>query len=1149
MTAQMTPASSAGFTLRDSDARKIIGESLGETLFVEASAGTGKTSSLVGRVVNLVATGTATLDRIAAITFTEAAAAELRDRARQELERAAEDSSRTEEEQKRCRQGIADLDQAAIRTLHAFAALLLHERPLEAGLPPAFETSDEIVAGIRFNEAWDVWLDQALEEDSPLAPHLAIAITLGMTLSQIKDTALEFHKNYTDLTDICFNAATPVPAESSQLVADEWPEVQRLCQFSKLGGEDRLYNHVESKAGGLRRLAQTRPGSTASYRLLRRVLPLKYSRGRQGDWNIDPHTGDNACAALKRTLSELNDAVSEEIEQARRAALLPILEGLRRFVLDYAGQRRAEGRAEFHDLLVWARELLRDNLEVRDHFRRRFSHLLIDEAQDTDPIQAEIAMFLAESVPEGTQATSRPTAWDQIVPETGKLFVVGDPKQSIYRFRRADVVQMKHLQQRMEQSGGLTVSLVQNFRSQERLVVWVNRVFGQWMEDDRSENAGHGYVQADYEEMSASRVGAATGPFQPQVWSLADEESGDGMDTTRRQEAADIASLLGQMVAQEWQTLDREATEASGHEIYRPVGYSDICILMPTRTGIQSLERGLEGRNIPYRLESASLIFETQEIRDLLNCLKAIDDPADQVATVAALRSPAFGCSDIDLLRHHEAGGRFDYLAEPAGRREGPVSQALTALRGFHEERGWRSTGALIDHFVRERGLMETAVGHPRMREQWRRYRFMVEQAWQFAAAGGNSLRAFVEWVEEQISERARVTESPVPESDEEAVRVMTVHAAKGLEFPVVVLTGINSDPSRRRNIALFERSEGRVEVGIGPSDNRFGTPGFEDLANREQHLSESEHIRLMYVAATRARDHLVLSLRRPSGKRGSESAAGRISDYLSESAELWRPVALEHPAEIPQSESEHDSGVPDTGAPAEHSVEARDRWAAERESLFRELGCPASVAATSLGRKKGGEEDDGKEELDTVEPSRRGRAGTAVGRAVHAVLQAIDLETGDGIADRARAQAAAEGVPSREAEVVRLSRVAVDSDVVKRAVASGRFWREVPVAVATGGGSLHGFIDLLFDEGNGLVVVDYKTDSISASEALEAVQRYRLQGGAYAHAIEQLTGKPVKEVVFLYLQPRREARLEDLPQAMQDAQAEAEALLSAPGA
>ena len=168
------------------------------------------------------------------------------------------------------------------------------------------------------------------------------------------------------------------------------------------------------------------------------------------------------------------------------------------------------------------------------------------------------------------------------------------------------------------------------------------------------------------------------------------------------------------------------------------------------------------------------------------------------------------------------------------------------------------------------------------------------------------------------------------------------------------------------------------------------------------------------------------------------------------------------------------------------------------------------------------------------------------MGRAVHAVLQVIDLDTGEGIADRARAQAMAEGVPRREEEIARLARVAVDSRIVRRAVGSGRFWREVPVAVGTAGGSLHGFIDLLFEEDDGLVVVDYKTDSVDAAETAESVSRYRLQGGAYAHAIQQTTGRPVKEVVFLYLQRNIEEPLTGLTQAMREAQANAEAALSA---
>ena len=491
--------------------------------------------------------------------------------------------------------------------------------------------------------------------------------------------------------------------------------------------------------------------------------------------------------------------------------------------------------------------------------------------------------------------------WD---PERGKLFVVGDPKQSIYRFRRADVEQMRHLQQQMEAAGGRTISLVQNFRSHQPLTDWVNHLFKRWMGDEEARDH-MGHAQADYEAMEPRWQANTETPMRPRVWALADELVDGRIDDIRRQEAEEIAALLPQVVTDAWQALDREATEKSGREVYRPANYSDICILMPARTALPALERAMESRNIPYRLESASLIFETQEVRDLLNCLMAIDDPADRVAAVAALRSPAFGCSDVELFRHHAAGGRFDYLAEPSDKGDGPVLEALTVLRCFHDDRLWESTAYLIDRFVRERCLMEASAGHPKMREQWRRYRFMVERAWQFAAAGGDSLRAFIQWVEDQIAERARLAESPVPESDEESVRVMTIHAAKGLEFPVVILTGINSQRNHRGSPVLFNRQGGRVEVGVGPGRNRFSTSGYEELKTREDLMSEAENVRLMYVAATRARDHLVLSLRRPSNAKVENVSAAAISYHLADSPHLWEPVTLLTPPKPVDSDGE----------------------------------------------------------------------------------------------------------------------------------------------------------------------------------------------------------------------------------------------------
>ena len=1145
------------FTPTDESVRQDIRHQLDETLFVEASAGTGKTSSLVERMVNLVATGRTTLDRIAAITFTEAAAAELRDRVRQRLEEVAVDESRSVEEREHCRQGVSDLDQAAVRTLHSFAAQLLHERPLEAGLPPGFDTSAEVVTGIKFDEEWNEWLDLVLEQESPIAEHLSLAISLGVTLEHLRKLTLDFHANYADLEGVHFTSTKPEVGSAAQAFDELWPEVEGLCRFCK-NEEDRLYQHIKNLGLPVQDLKKTQPGTLAYYRRLNKLPGFSTRNGSQRNWDSDPSSKTNACTALKDLLPSLDEAVAQEMEQIKGFALAHILESLRVFVLEYARRRKLEGRAEFHDLLVWARDMLRDRLDVRDHFRKRFSHLLIDESQDTDPIQAEIAMFLSEAVPDGTADEDRPRTWRQVLPETGKLFVVGDPKQSIYRFRRADVEQMRLLQERMEQAGGRNVHLVQNFRSQEPIISWVNHLFQQWMgsgsDEGNDQNEGpeaqegkEAYIQAAYDSMDYRWSGCAEGPFGPRVWALADEEMDGGVQGVRRQEAEDIGSLLRQIVEQQWQKLDRETTDATGRESFKPVGYSDICILIRSRTSLPELERGLEAANIPFRLESASLIFETQEVRDLLNCLRAIDNPVDRIATVAALRSPAFGCSDIDLLQHFERGGQFDYLAAPVRGEDSIVGGALAVLKRFHEERLWESPAVLIERFVRNRQLLEAATTHPRMREQWRRYRFMVEQAWQYAEAGGNSLRAFVGWIDDQISERVRVTETPVPESDEEAVRVMTIHAAKGLEFPVVILTDINSSSgSNNPPPSLFDRQRNAVEVNLGSGKSRFKTPGYDDLKAREDEMSNAERVRLMYVATTRARDHLVLSLRRPASRFGANSAATAMSSYLADRPDLWQPVILQGATPDADPDIVAEPGRNDQAiVPAEHSLESRESWLSERQALIKNLSKPAFTSATALGHPDS-EEKQEQERDQTGEPWRRGRGATQVGRAVHAVLQSIDLATGEGLPERARAQATAEGIPDREKEVAELAQVAVNSEIVHRAVASGRLWREVPVAAPVGDGFLHGFIDLLFEEREGLVIVDYKTDEVKESDLQDAVVRYRLQGGAYAYSVGRATGKPVKEVLFLYLKPKREETLPDLKRAIQEAEERAKEQLGA---
>ena len=986
-------------TPSDQPARNAIVERLDENMVVEAGAGTGKTRSLVERVVALVTTGRASMGGIAAITFTEAAAAELRSRIGETLERVSADLSRQHAERERCERAVDDLDQASIQTLHSFAGSLLRERPLEAGLPPGFNVRDAIEAEVAFEKKWSEWLDATLD-DPGAQETLRPALEEGMTLRHIREIAVSFHRNY----DLLANASFDMPSDQAT-------------------------------------------------------------------------------------------------EGERDAVLVPVLELVRRFALDYAHERKAAGEVEFQDLLVLARDLLRNGLPARDHFRERYSHILIDEVQDTDPLQAELAMYLAEDVSGSAESSDRPNDWRDVRPAAGKLFIVGDAKQSIYRFRRADIRQVKLMQ---EAVGGSTVVLTQNFRSLRPVIDWVNHVFAQWMKEGKS--------QAEYSPLDAVSVHGEPPPVRYMGGAI-----GGNIGDVRRQEADAVARTIRTAVEEGWQVR----SEDLGPET-RPAKYQDVCVLMPSRLGLDALEFAFETAGIPYRLDSAGLIYESQEARDLLNCLGAIDDPTDQVSVVAALRSPALACSDADLLDFVESGGQFDYLADD-DTPSGYATDALAILRDFHGRRRWMSPAALIEEFVRERRLMELALDARQWRGRWMRYRFLIDRARAFAASGETSLRAYLAWTARQREEQARARETAVPESDEDAVRVMTVHGAKGLEFPILVLAGLNSSGTRGPGAVLFDHKGGRVEVKVGSRESSFQTAGYEDLAESDKTREQEQDVRLMYVAATRARDHLIVSLYRNS--RGKNSPAARFEEFMEGADHLWEPFEPPTVEERLSPDSPVAIGTSDTPA-------ARRHWVEERNTMYAARSLPVSAAATRLAQEAKDEQD------IPDEPWRRGRAGTSIGRAVHAVLQVVDLRTGNGLEDIAKAQAAAEGVPGRADDIARLVRRALDSPLVKRALESGHWWRETPVAGPVGDGIVEGFIDLLFKEEDSFVIVDYKTDALGSDEEVErAMARYRLQGGGYALALSRATGATVKEVSFLFLEPSREETVEDLSSAMKDAE------------
>ncbi len=1106
---------SADFIPSDQASRSRIETELESTFFVEAGAGTGKTRELVQRIVNLIREGRAEIGRIAAITFTEAAAAELKDRVRFELEKHSVGPGLEEVQRARCRTAAAGMDNAGIQTLHAFASSILREKPFEAGLPPNFQVLADIEESIDFEENWQSWIDASME-NAEVSGSLFTAMALGLKLDSLKALAASLQGDYDRLPDHFAAVAAP-PRRAVGALVGELDHIDRLIPLAVKGEGDPLVRHARRLLAVGRRLALMDHAGDAALSLLRNFGKLDCSRGAQKDWLKNPAGGLNGCKELKGICADLEELRRDELERIRVAALMPLLEGLRAFTLDCVARRRSSGKALFQDLLIWARDMLRDNAAVRGYFQQRYTHLLIDEFQDTDPIQAEIAFFIAADAAAMGQAALTEKDWRKLLIAPGKLFVVGDPKQSIYRFRRADIATVQDVAALL---GLCRLPLQQNFRSQGPVIDWVNSIFAKWMGN------GVPHIQAAYFLLSAK---CHCGPEGCGNLSSGVHKFGEAVEgnapLVRRQEVAAIAAIVRAIRAGNW-----KVRTGCGGEL-RSAEFSDICILMPTRNILPSLERALDGAGIPYRVESESFVLGTQDVRELLNCLRAIDSPADKVALVAALRSTAFGCSDVELVQFLEKGGRLDYTAPGSG--DGPVMEALRALAGFNAERGLVPLDRLVERFIRERRMEELSFFRPRPRERLRRLSLIVEKARAFAQVGGSSLRAFADWMDTQAGGRARMVEAPVPEKDEDAVRIMTIHAAKGLEFPIVLLAGIGGGGDGRGNPVLFGRRDNSVHVRAGSGNNLFTTPGYEDARKNEGIAEEAEAVRLMYVAATRARDHLILSLFRKAGKSPGKSSADLIEALAEETGCRWDELDYSSAGALQNEEKgKHVEAPPDT-------VADREKWIENRAAVIHSASRKIAVSATQIAHVAKEEADDEQKYYHT------GRGGTNLGRAVHSVLQGIDLASGDGLDAMSRAEANAEGIGGRWREVADLVQSALKSDVVKRAVASGRYYREVFVSAPVESGLVEGFVDLMFAEAGGLVIADYKTDALEdEADAIKRQEQYSLQAGAYAFIVSSVTHKPVKEVVLVFLRSGKQISVTDIEQVEDTARKKAMGLL-----
>ncbi len=1086
--------------LTDAGTLSAIQNDLSSNIYVEAGAGTGKTHSLVQRIVALLKGGVG-IDEIIAITFTRAAASELRSRIRAELETLRSENP----DVNWVTTALEGIDTAAFQTIDSLVYSLLRENPLECRLPPSVEVQDSFAEMQMFRERWHQWSLERLEDDEGFSKVLSTALRLNMSgpFGTISRLAESMNQRHDELRAADFAAPTRVGIETiinlDELIDDAIGQMQ-MCRDAN----DSLYAKFEEVLEWYEKFIKGRDVETEDEAddLIMTWPGTTSSGGRMPNWG-----GHEGKVQAVRSLQAIINAVKSARDATRQAATNQLIGYASDFVGTIVEERRRAGNVTYYDGMTWLIEMLERNDSIRRRIQNVYRRVLVDEFQDTNPVQVRLVQLL-----------TIPPSGQLIAP--GSLFVVGDPKQSIYRFRGAQVNVSQSVRDQVlnDNAGGKYLTLRENRRSTGAIIKWVNHVFGAWMPSEDG--------QADWIPLGMAVETAQPDAFG-KVFHFGAPSEERSLSKVRTSDAEHVASIARAVCDGVLNVRDRHDGSI------RPSRPGDITILTSTRTNWETYTREFDQLNLPYTAEiGGAEVLSTQEFRDLLNCLTAIDDPSDQPSTVGALKSVYFGCSDVDLYHWAKAGGKFSCAAEfPNNPDTDAVCSAMKVLNRYNTLRDNLQPPVLIERFIRERQGRELMFLEDDPTPGLRRLDLAVELSRRFTEEGATSLRECLTRFAQLKESNDSIREQPSLEFDEGKIRFMTMHASKGLEFPVVILADL-CGTGRSSNLPLLidwerEVQDGdRIAIRLGgnQTDGFFQTENYPQLAKYNAAADELEKTRLHYVACTRARDYLFVSGSRK--ENDTRSIAARIEGFVGTDDALWSAVPEEWESRNFQPDSIQ------SPSKTHRPISDDTAWVEKHRRVL------AGAAARSWLTPSNLKDDDAKgffagsdEKSDEV-PVResehltgRGRAATNIGSAVHAAIQrAIETPNLD-IDSIARLEAERHGVTDRVGEVARLTAATLQMPLLRDAALLRRenVWIETPVAVAipTADGStktVEGRVDLIYRKSDGtLGIADFKTDRIFNRSITEMADAYIAQLGAYAYTVQKATGIPVSEASILF--------------------------------
>lgn len=1132
--------------LPDDKDRLLAVTTFDRNVVVTAGAGTGKTTLLVDRMTHLLMQETSPLkiNDIIAITFTKKAANEMKLRLRNRLQYFIDSGACPELVEggglfgdvkkgyeslllddlmqrynltleviaERSQDAINNLEKAQIGTIHSFAGHILRLYPVEAAIAPDFEEDDGSGFEGHFEREWEEWLDEELSAGSPRRGEWKEVLG-RVSLDNVKVFAKCLCRETIPLSSIG-NESTEGQV---QRVFREWVEAEKAKAQAMLNKYQEVRNVKKMPA------------------LLMRSIDIfdHIIAGTEVTPFDDSITSKHPVSWLEEDYREAVRIVS--VAQSMSAADEIFIRKLSDLIIPFALLCRkgfvSSGRISFDGLLTFCCNVLKKRINIRNNLKNRFKSVLVDEFQDTDPLQYEIILYLTED--ENKNAGD----WREIQLSPGKLFIVGDPKQSIYAFRGADIGAYHRVVDMIVSQGGVVANLSTNFRSHNGIIHVVNSVCRKVIKrrDD---------IQPEYIDIIAYPGREAMKPLQRVEMRLVDTRHEEDRDATEAVEREALA--LGKFLKEEM--IGKEViSDSDGSEA--PVSPGHIAILLPKLTQVHEYLDVLKRLKIPYIVEGDRHFYGTQEVIDFVNLLRVLDNPLDETAMAGLLRSPLGGITDRELYGLSRLS-LLDYRMDPARLNEGLAELKKSGTGRKRADEFIQLVPALYDlmkqlyanvsllpvpdaiHYIFDNSpVLELAASSYQGEQSVANLHKIYRIAEAVSEKSNLTLKGLTSLLEKRVASREKEGESLLSEEGVDAVRVLSIHRAKGLEFPVVVVGGLHGIPNRGSDPATVtcDWSGGMTGIRVAGLGNHPSVM----MQDKERLIEKEELKRLLYVAMTRAKECLILS--GVLGKRiYKDSFLSILMDAVGDSVGdscareirmdggILKQTVMDYKSCIITETPAGEIRMHDDSIPTEKIEMLSSLWERRYENYRAILDKPFFVTPSSA-------------EADTAIAGRKlERPGSAehisgvrsilIGNMAHYILSDWDFALHVSMFKDAVKDACRKFIPGADASDTLQSEledifegfsVSPAYEELKGAEVLGR---EVPFAISWDGQIMEGVIDIIYRYEGNLYAADYKTDRVSKDEIEYKKKEYSVSVNIYRKAVRMCTGSDISGFKLIFL-------------------------------